>query len=84
MRVRRGFWRTNTVESYFSIVTRGINGVYHHVSSGTQIVISPSTISDTTNVGPSVSTTPSAWRRPSPGIEGKRLINRRSGFGANV
>jgi transposase-like protein len=30
--VRGGFWHTNTVESYFSILKRGINGVYHHVS----------------------------------------------------
>ena len=30
--VRGGFWHTNTVESYFAILTRGIFGVYHHVS----------------------------------------------------
>ncbi len=30
--VRGGFWHTNTVESYFSVLERGINGVYHHVS----------------------------------------------------
>jgi transposase-like protein len=30
--VRGGFWHTNTVEGYFSILKRGINGVYHHVS----------------------------------------------------
>ena len=30
--VRGGFWHTNTVENYFSILKRGINGVYHHVS----------------------------------------------------
>ena len=30
--VRGGFWHTNTVEGYFSIMKRGINGVYHHVS----------------------------------------------------
>ena len=30
--VRGGFWHTNTVENYFSIFKRGINGVYHHVS----------------------------------------------------
>ncbi len=27
-----GFWHTNTIEGYFSIMKRGINGVYHHVS----------------------------------------------------
>lgn len=27
-----GFWHTNTIESYFAIMKRGINGVYHHVS----------------------------------------------------
>lgn len=31
--VRGGFWHTNTIEGYFSIVKRGINGVYHHVSA---------------------------------------------------
>jgi len=30
--VRGGFWHTNTVENYFSILKRGINGTYHHVS----------------------------------------------------
>ena len=30
--VRGGFWHTNTVESYFSILKRGITGIYQHVS----------------------------------------------------
>jgi transposase-like protein len=30
--VRAAFWHTNTVENYFSILKRGIFGVYHHVS----------------------------------------------------
>ncbi len=30
--VRGGFWHTNTVENYFSILKRGVVGVYHHVS----------------------------------------------------
>jgi transposase-like protein len=30
--VRGEFWHTNTVEGYFSILKRGINGVYQHVS----------------------------------------------------
>ncbi len=30
--VRGGFWYTNTVENYFSILKRGISGVYQHVS----------------------------------------------------
>jgi hypothetical protein len=30
--VREGFWHTNTVESYFALLKRGIFGVYHHVS----------------------------------------------------
>jgi transposase-like protein len=30
--VRAAFWHTNTVESFFSILKRGIYGVYHHVS----------------------------------------------------
>ena len=31
--VRGGFWHTNTVEGYFSILKRGITGTYHHVSA---------------------------------------------------
>jgi hypothetical protein len=30
--VRDTFWHTNTVENYFSILKRGIVGVFHHVS----------------------------------------------------
>jgi ISXO2-like transposase domain len=30
--VRAYFWHTNTVENYFSILKRGIVGIYHHVS----------------------------------------------------
>jgi transposase-like protein len=30
--VRAGFWHTNTVENYFSILKRGIMGTYHFVS----------------------------------------------------
>lgn len=30
--VRGGFWHTNTVEGYFSILKRGIHGTFHHVS----------------------------------------------------
>jgi hypothetical protein len=30
--VRAGFWHTNTVENYFSILKRGITGTFHHVS----------------------------------------------------
>ena len=30
--VRGTFWHTNTIEGYFSIMKRGITGVYHHVS----------------------------------------------------
>jgi transposase-like protein len=31
--VRGGFWHTNTVENYFSILKRGITGIYHHVGA---------------------------------------------------
>ena len=31
--VRGQFWHTNTVESYFSILKRGVIGTYHHVSA---------------------------------------------------
>jgi transposase-like protein len=30
--VRGKFWHTNTMENYFSIMKRGITGVYHHTS----------------------------------------------------
>lgn len=30
--VRFGFHHSNTVENYFSILKRGINGTFHHVS----------------------------------------------------
>jgi hypothetical protein len=30
----RGDVHTNTIEGYFSILKRGINGVYHHVMFG--------------------------------------------------
>ena len=30
--VRGGFWHVNSTENYFSILKRGINGVYQHVS----------------------------------------------------
>ncbi len=30
--VRGGFWHTNTVEGYFSILKRGLGGVYQHCS----------------------------------------------------
>lgn len=30
--VRGGYWHTNTVENYFSILKRGLNGTYQHVS----------------------------------------------------
>jgi transposase-like protein len=31
--VRAYFWHTNTAEGFFSILKRGISGVYHHVSA---------------------------------------------------
>lgn len=31
--VRGGFWHTNTIEGYFSIMKRGINGTFHRVSA---------------------------------------------------
>jgi transposase-like protein len=31
--VRGGFFHTNTIEGYFSIFKRGVNGTYHHVSA---------------------------------------------------
>ncbi len=42
----RGDVHTNTVENYFSILKRGIIGVYHHVVFGTSATLLWNSISD--------------------------------------
>jgi len=74
--VRGGFWHTNTVENYFSILKRGIFGVYHHVSpkhlkryvGEFDFRYNNRSVSDAARAD-------AALR----GIEGKRLTYRRSG-----
>lgn len=59
----RGDVHTNTIEGYFSIMKRGINGVYHHVSPQHLNDISLSSISGTTSAPRSKSPTLNALRR---------------------
>ena len=82
--VRGGFWHTNTVENYFSIMKRGITGIYHHVSQqhlkrylaeydfryNEREALG---VSDAERMAKSIK-----------GIVGKRLTYRRAGFSANV
>ncbi len=56
----RGEAHTNTVEGYFSILKRGINGTYHHSPSSTLSATSRSSISGTTSALPWASTTSAA------------------------
>jgi hypothetical protein len=44
----RGFWHTNTVESYFVTFKRGVTGSYHHVSPQHLIAILRNSIFGTT------------------------------------
>ncbi|MBW7852477.1 MAG: IS1595 family transposase [Rhodospirillales bacterium] len=79
--VRGGFWHTNTVEGYFSILKRGVVGTYHHVSQQHlkrylgefDFRYNYRQISDTERAVVALK-----------GIEGKRLTYRRTDIGANV
>ena len=74
--VRGGFWHTNTVENYFSIMKRGITGNYQHVSQKHlrrylgefDFRYNERSISDTECAAKALK-----------GIEGKRLTYRRAG-----
>jgi len=64
--VRAFFWHTNTVENYFSILKRGIYGVYHHVSETHLHRYGASLTSATTTASDLASPTCSAPRRSRP------------------
>ena len=78
--VRGGFWHTNTVENYFSILKRGINGVYQHVSQKHlkrylgefDFRYNERSISDSERAAKALRS-----------ITGKRLTYRRTGLGAH-
>jgi hypothetical protein len=79
--VRGTFWHTNTIEGYFSILKRGINGVYQHVSQQHlkrylgefDFRYNERSISDGERMDKALK-----------GIEGKRLTYRRTSEGASA
>jgi hypothetical protein len=80
----RGDAHTNTIEGYFSLLKRGINGVYHHVSQQhLKRYLGEFDFRYNERMGLGVN---DAERRDKAlaGIEGKRLTYRRAGDGANV
>lgn len=82
--VRGGFWHTNTVENYFSILKRGITGTYHHVSQQhlkRYLAEFDFRYNERAKLG--VSDTERAAKAIR-GIVGKRLTYRRTGDGENV
>lgn len=81
--VRGGFWHTNTVENYFSILKRGINGVYQHVSEEhLKRYLGEFDFRYNERAALGVSDT-ERRDKALKGIEGKRLTYRRIGDGAN-
>ena len=76
-----GFVHTNTVEGFFSILKRGIYGVYHHVSSThlKRYVGEFDFRYNTRKISDMERATLAAE-----GIKGKRLTYRRAGQAANV
>lgn len=82
--VRGGFWHTNTVEGYFSIMKRGINGVYHHVSQQhlkRYLAEFDFRYNERTALGV---TDIERTAKAVTGIVGKRLTYRRADIGAHV
>jgi transposase-like protein len=81
--VRGGFWHTNTVENYFSIMKRGITGVYHHVSQQhlkRYLAEYDFRYNEREALGVSDA---ERMEKSIQGIVGKRLTYRRAGFGAH-
>ncbi len=77
--VRGGFWHTNTAENYFSIMKRGINGVYHHVSQQhLKRYLAEYDFRYNEREGLGVNDA-ERMARAVPGIVGKRLTYRRTG-----
>ena len=80
--VRGGFWHTNTVENYFSILKRGMTGTYHHVSQKhLKRYLGEFDFRYNERVGLNVSDAERA-DKVLKGIESKRLTYRRTGEGA--
>ena len=78
--VRGGFWHTNTVEGYFSILKRGIVGTYHHVSQQhlkRYLAEFDYRYNERVSLGVSDS---ERMRKSVQGIVGKRLTYRRSDY----
>ncbi len=81
---RAHFWHTNTVENYFSILKRGIVGVYHHVSEAhLHRYAAEFDFRYNTRMNLGVSDAARANAIMS-GAEGKRLTYRRIGEAANA
>lgn len=81
--VRGTFWHTNTVEGYFSIMKRGINGTYHHVSAQhlkRYLAEFDFRYNERASLGVSDSERADKTLK---GIEGKRLTYRRTDEAAN-
>jgi transposase-like protein len=82
--VRGGFWHTNTVENYFSILKRGIVGTYHHVSQEhLKRYLAEFDFRYNEREGLGV-TDAQRMAKAIPGIVGKRLTYRRARFGADT
>jgi hypothetical protein len=82
--VRAYFYHTNTVENYFSILKRGIVGVYHHTSKEhLHRYLAEFDYRYNNREGDGVSDA-ERMRKSVKGIVGRRLTYRRTGGGANV
>lgn len=79
--VRGKFWHTNTIENYFSIMKRGISGVYQHVSQKhLRRYLGEFDFRHNERAGLGVSDTQRTTKALK-GITGKRLTYRRTGEG---
>lgn len=82
--VRAFFWHTNTVENYFSILKRGIIGVFHHVSeTHLHRYMAECDFRYNNREGNGISDA-ERMAKSVHGIVGRRLTYRRTGGGANV
>jgi hypothetical protein len=82
--VRAYFWHTNTVENYFSILKRGIIGIYHHVS---ECICTDTRRNSISRYNHRVALGYTDMQRieiAAAGIYGKRLTYRRTGERAHV
>ncbi len=57
----RGNVHSNTAEGFFSLLKRGINGIYHHVGKGTSASTAMSSRSGTTRARCPMRTAPNCW-----------------------